>query len=195
MLSIFLGHRWNVSSVKRNKRCRIFCPVKQSMLGIFLSQIKPSWLTGRYKPITHHIFFSLQSKPFPSEGENVCDSAVAQGVAGKDWLEWGARMKSAIMEKGVREKSQKTGVIVSSTLAAVVLDKTPLFCVTLEVSHTLRRISVCRVLLFWLCHPELKTRPGLRRGQPISCSSYRLYNLHLYWPHLFVIMTNIFENN
>ena len=40
-------------------------------------------------------------------------------------------MKSAIMEKGVREKSQKTGVIVSSTLAAVALDKTPLFCVTL----------------------------------------------------------------
>ena len=136
MLSIFLSHRWNVSSVRRNKRCRIFCPVKQSMLGIFLSQIKPSWLTGRYKPISHHIFFSLQSKPFPSEGENVCDSAVAQGGAGKDSLEWGARMKSAIMEKGVREKSQKTGVIVSSTLAAVALDKTPLFCVTLEVSHT-----------------------------------------------------------
>ena len=45
-------------------------------------------------------------------------------------------MKSAIMEKGVREKSQKTGVIVSSTLASVALDKTPLSCVTLEVSHT-----------------------------------------------------------
>ena len=34
-------------------------------------------------------------------------------------------MKSAIMEKGVREKSQKTGVIVSSTLASVALDKNP----------------------------------------------------------------------